>query len=62
MKILIAGCGYVGSALAAELVADGHDVWGLRRRFADVPAGVRPVEADLSLPSDLHELPPGDTR
>ncbi len=59
MKILIAGCGYVGSALAAELVADGHDVWGLRRRFADVPAGVRPVEADLSLPSDLHELPQG---
>lgn len=59
MKILIAGCGYVGSALAAELVAEGHDVWGLRRRFADVPAGVRPLEMDLSLPSDLGELPGG---
>lgn len=57
MKLLIAGCGYVGSALATELVADGHEVWGLRRRFADVPAGVRTVEADLSLATDLGRLP-----
>lgn len=59
MKLLIAGCGYVGSALAAELVGEGHEVWGLRRRFAHVPVGVRKVEADLSLPSDLVDLPTG---
>ena len=57
MKLLIAGCGYVGSALAVELVADGHEVWGLRRRFTQVPAGVRAMEADLSLRSDLTRLP-----
>lgn len=57
MKVLIAGCGYVGSALAIELVADGHEVWGLRRRFAEVPDGVRAIEGDLSLLSDLTRLP-----
>lgn len=57
MRLLIAGCGYVGSALAAELVADGHEVWGLRRRFADAPEGVRTIEADLSLRQDLARLP-----
>jgi nucleoside-diphosphate-sugar epimerase len=57
VKLLIAGCGYVGSALAAELVADGHEVWGLRRRFTEVPDGVRTIEADLCLRTDLTRLP-----
>ncbi|HZX60625.1 MAG TPA: SDR family NAD(P)-dependent oxidoreductase, partial [Candidatus Methylomirabilis sp.] len=30
-RILIAGCGYVGTAVAERLVAGGHEVWGLRR-------------------------------
>jgi len=54
--VLIAGCGYVGSALAARLIAEGRDdpargeprtVWGLRRRPQGLPAGVRPLAADL---------------
>lgn len=57
MRTLIAGCGYVGSALGERLAADGHEVWGLRRSFAAVPEGVRPVEADLGVPSDLRRLP-----
>lgn len=56
-RILIAGCGYVGSALAAELVTEGHDVWGLRRRPLALPLGVRPIAADLADPSALKELP-----
>lgn len=56
-KILIAGCGYVGSALAAELVMEGHDVWGLRRRPLSLPLGVRPIAADLGDPSALKDLP-----
>jgi len=48
MRVLIAGCGYVGGALAAELVADGHEVFGLRRGAGELPAGVVPVVADLS--------------
>ena len=30
-NFLIAGCGYVGRALARSLLADGHRVWALRR-------------------------------
>ena len=43
MRTLIAGCGYVGSALGERLAADGHAVWGLRPRFAPVPGGLRPA-------------------
>jgi nucleoside-diphosphate-sugar epimerase len=46
-EVLIAGCGEVGSALARRLVADGADVFGLRRRPAGLPAGVRPLAIDL---------------
>jgi nucleoside-diphosphate-sugar epimerase len=56
---LIAGCGYVGSALAERLGHDGHEVWGLRRRIVGLPEGVRPFEADLALPATLAGLPPG---
>jgi nucleoside-diphosphate-sugar epimerase len=56
--VLIAGCGYVGSALAESLAAAGHSVWGLRRRFAGALPGVTPIEADLGLPSTLGDLPP----
>lgn len=48
MRILIAGCGYVGSALAVRLVGEGHDVFGLRRDPTGLPAGVAPVAADLA--------------
>lgn len=61
--ILIAGCGYVGSALARELVAEGHVVYGLRRNVGALPDGVRGVAADLSdraslraIPSDVEQL------
>lgn len=58
-RVLIAGCGYVGSALAERLGVDGHEVWGLRRRVAGLPPGVRPFEADLALPATLAGLPQG---
>lgn len=34
MKIVIAGAGYVGSALVARLADAGHEVWALRRHAA----------------------------
>jgi len=58
-RALIAGCGYVGSALAARLAGDGHEVWGLRRRAIDPPAGVRSITADMSRPASLAGLPDG---
>lgn len=47
MRVLIAGCGYVGSALAERLVRQGHETFGLSRRPAGLPAGVTPLAADL---------------
>ncbi len=56
-KVLIAGCGYVGSELAKQLLADGDEVWGLKRNPAGLPPGVRPVAADLTNLSSLAALP-----
>ncbi len=57
MRALIAGCGYVGSMLAQQLVADGAQVFGLARRPAGLPAGVEPLAADLGDPASLGVLP-----
>ena len=61
MKVLIAGCGYVGTALGSELVKAGHEVWGLRR---DVDAarslessGIKPIVANLLRADELKDLP-----
>ena len=61
MRVLIAGCGYVGSALAARLVVAGHEVHGLRRNVDALPTGVRGVAADLTDRSTLTQLPMLDT-
>lgn len=56
MNVLVAGCGYVGSALAAELAAGGHRVWGLRRDVRALPDGVIPLRADLASRASLDVL------
>ena len=61
MRVLIAGCGYVGLALGADLVRLGHEVFGLRRSLTAArelaAAGLRPLVADLAQPADLAQLP-----
>ncbi len=57
--MLIAGCGYVGSALGVELSKDGHEVFGLRRRVEGLPEGLVPVAADLAAGAALDALPEG---
>lgn len=52
MKVFITGAtGYIGSAVAAELLRAGHEVWGLTSSDAKVEelerAGVRPVVGEL---------------
>lgn len=59
MKVLIAGCGYVGSELGRQMTAEGHQVWGLSRTPRGLPPGVAPLAADLNDPSSLENLPPG---
>lgn len=56
MNVLVAGCGYVGSALATELVRAGHRVAGLRRDPSALPPGVLPVRADLTALASLDVL------
>jgi nucleoside-diphosphate-sugar epimerase len=57
-RILIAGCGDVGATLGQRLGAAGHEVWGLKRRPADLPSGIQPLAADLTDPATLNTLPP----
>ena len=59
MRVLVAGCGYVGCELARRLVAGGHAAWGLSRRPAGLPPGVWPLAADLTDRAALRGLPPG---
>jgi nucleoside-diphosphate-sugar epimerase len=52
MRVLIVGCGYVGSALGADLVRRGHEVFGLSRTMKNEnelrKAGVQAVGADIT--------------
>jgi nucleoside-diphosphate-sugar epimerase len=57
LHILIAGCGYVGTALALALATEGHTVWGLRRHPDSLPASIRPWAADLTQPETLQTFP-----
>ena len=57
MRVLIAGCGDVGSVLATALLQDGHLVYGLKRDTSTLPEGVLPVVADLLDPATLKDLP-----
>ena len=56
---LIAGCGYVGGALATAARRDGRQFFGLRRSRGALPEGVEPVIADLADPASLATLPTG---
>jgi nucleoside-diphosphate-sugar epimerase len=61
MRVLIIGCGYVGLPLGAELARLGHEVFGLTRTGGTAAAlqerGIRPLVADITLPSGLQGVP-----
>lgn len=57
-RVLIAGCGDVGTALASRLVSRGITVFGLRRGDRDLGESVMPVQADLLSGQGLDTLPP----
>jgi nucleoside-diphosphate-sugar epimerase len=56
-QIVIAGCGYVGNALASLLIQDGHEVYGVRRDVSKLVPGVRPIAGDLARPETLGPAP-----
>lgn len=62
-KALVLGAGMVGSVMAADLAANGHDVTiadvnpaALDAAAARAPGRVRPLRADLSLPAEVTRL------
>lgn len=53
MKILIAGYGYLGTALGKSFVSKGNEIWGLSRTTGT-------IHADLTKPDTLLDLPKVD--
>ena len=56
-RIVIAGCGDVGSAAGSLLAQAGHEVIGLRRQLGHSVDGVQMVAADLCDEQALRALP-----
>jgi nucleoside-diphosphate-sugar epimerase len=61
--ILLAGCGDLGFRVAERLLAQGDEVWSLRRTpLPKCLPGLRWLGADLTEPNTLAGLPAGITR
>jgi len=64
MHVLIAGCGWLGTALGRALLARGDRVTGLRsdpvRAAALAAHGIEPLALDLTAPGALARLPAAD--
>lgn len=56
-RVLIAGCGYVGTALGERLAAEGHEVFALRRSPRAPIPGLSVIQADLTEIDTLRRLP-----
>lgn len=59
-RILIAGCGDIGTALALKLCKLGAEVHGLRRTINQLPAPIHPLAIDLAQPIAKGTLPSVD--
>jgi len=57
MRVLIAGCGFVGVILARQLLHLGHHVYALKRDISTLPTGVQAVQADLTNVATLRNMP-----
>ena len=58
MKVLVVGCGYVGMALGAELVRQGHEVLVISRsagRPEHLPEGAGVITGDPTRPGAWQE-------
>ncbi|MDX1569049.1 MAG: SDR family oxidoreductase [Xanthomonadales bacterium] len=56
-RILIAGCGDVGTRLGRRLAARGDQVWGLCRNPGRLPDEINPQAGNLLEPGSLANLP-----
>jgi len=60
VRVLIAGCGYVGIELGRRLAARGDTVYGLRRSAGALPDPIHPISIDLGDPGLAGALPEVD--
>jgi nucleoside-diphosphate-sugar epimerase len=56
-QVVIAGCGYVGNALATGLLAEGHEVFGIRRTAGALASGVKAIPGNVATPAALGPAP-----
>ena len=55
-RILLAGCGDIGTGLGERLLARGAEVWGLKRNPEGLPAGFQGIAGDYTDPASLAGL------
>lgn len=55
-RLLIAGCGDVGTLLGKQLLAEGWEVTGLRRRAEGLRGSFQAISADIGDPASLAPL------
>lgn len=56
-RVLIAGCGYLGTALGLHLASAGHSAFALRRSHSSMPSILHPIAADLGRLESLRAMP-----
>lgn len=59
-RLLLAGCGKLGTELGLRRAAAGDRIFGLRRQASQLPAPIEPISADLTEPATLHSALPAD--
>lgn len=59
-RVLIAGCGDIGTRLGIKLSTQGAQVFGLRRTINQLPTGIHGIAADLADLASLKSLPQCD--
>ncbi len=57
MRILIAGCGDIGTQAGLKLYEKGHEVFGLKRNIKSIASEIKAISADISQPIDSAVLP-----
>lgn len=55
-KVLLIGCGDLGTALAVNLHQAGHQVIGVRKSAQMLPLGMQTIQADILQPASLTAL------
>ena len=55
-KVLMIGCGDLGTAIAVRLFNSGHMLTGVRKGSQALPHGMQTIQADVTLPNTLSPL------